>query len=1133
MPESFALTASIRQKRPAGLWTLALLLAVSLTANGLRAAEETNSAAPAPASDIVITNLAQYWQITAVAKLRTQLHRVRMELVIYYCNTNWSVYWGESGDTRSFLPLRNLPQAFKCGDKVLVEGWTLPVNQEFLWDRTTIKLLSESNTIESLPTAGQLLEATKLHARFVETEALVDSLQAVPPSQVKLSLLADDSAVDAYVQTGNPDGWASLAGKIVKVRGVYSETMDPFGKLSNITLWTPGMDYVEVVSSLADDPRFMIPVVSSEDFAPSNTPPLVRVKGTVRSQELGESVTIWDATGQIRILARQRQPLQLGDRIEAIGYPTFVDIDHILRMGLFRLCTNSEASDAGQAVPGAQLRLADQVRGLDQERLAQHPAASLQGYVTYVDSRANFLVLQDSSGGIRVTQSHLKSGARARPGMLVAVEGQATVGNFAPVITNAVVRQTGSMSMPQAPLINYEQAMTGTEDGHWIQMRGYVRKATPQPRALELQLVAPGGEFIARLAPEDAAQAQEGSVVVVHGVCAAIANSRRQLTGFEIWSLLPGSVQTEQYAPVDLFAEPKRPIASLRRFDLFNTLDKRVHTYGTVTLQVPGRYVYLQDGDSSLMALSDRTDPLKPGDQVEMVGFSGNEKGHFLLREAVYRRIGAGPDPRPAEPANLQNVNEDWDGLLVRAQGWLLDVVKKTDETRLILQAKDHVFEAKLSAAAPLPKAERGFDQDKLAVGGQLAVTGVYRIQRDESGKPLSFLLTLRNWDDVRVIAPPPWWTLRRLLFLLGGVLPVFVVGLFWAVQTRRSNQRLQRAQIELKHAHDELEERVVERTRELNEEVEARKRALDRLSEAQQRLIVASRQAGMAEVATGILHNVGNILNSVNVSANMIGDSLQRLRIEKLLKAVTLLTENSDHLTDFLTQDPRGRALPDYLRQLAASMAESESTLKNEVKALQKQVDHIKVVVAWQQDHARGSGFYEALNPEELMEDALQINQAAYQRHGIEVVREYEQTPPITTDRHKVMQILINLLSNAKQALTGDGIQAKRVILRIHLHAYDRVRFEVADEGVGIPAKNLERIFSVGFTTKPDGHGFGLHSGANSAKEMNGRLFATSGGSNCGATFILELPVGPQSPPASPAGNSRPESAANSAGSS
>jgi signal transduction histidine kinase len=455
--------------------------------------------------------------------------------------------------------------------------------------------------------------------------------------------------------------------------------------------------------------------------------------------------------------------------------------------------------------------------------------------------------------------------------------------------------------------------------------------------------------------------------------------------------------------------------------------------------------------------------------------------------------------------------------VLARARGVLVQVVTNSSETRFVMQSGGKIFEAKLDQIAALNEAG-------LLPGSTLAVTGVYRLQLDEYGKPVGFLLLLRNPGDVQVLAPPPWWTLRRLFFLLAGSSMVFLVAVFWALQNQRKNRQLERATTDLTAAHARLEERVLERTRELNEESERRKRALVRLSEAQQRLIQASRQAGMAEVATGILHNVGNILNSVNISASVIDNSVQSLRIGNFSKAAELLAGHADDLASFLSADPRGRALPEYLQQLAASMGSQEQKLRGEVQSLIKQIDHVKSVIAWQQDHARGSGFYENLKPADLMEDALQISQASYERHGIEVVREYDDFPEINADRNKIFQILVNLLGNAKQALMEAA--RRQVVLRIRRGDGDQIRFEVSDSGVGIPPQNLERVFSMGFTTKADGHGFGLHSGANNAHEMGGRLYAVSEGSGRGATFVLELPVAPKSerpaaaprPPAAPA---------------
>jgi C4-dicarboxylate-specific signal transduction histidine kinase len=144
-----------------------------------------------------------------------------------------------------------------------------------------------------------------------------------------------------------------------------------------------------------------------------------------------------------------------------------------------------------------------------------------------------------------------------------------------------------------------------------------------------------------------------------------------------------------------------------------------------------------------------------------------------------------------------------------------------------------------------------------------------------------------------------------------------------------------------------------------------------------------------------------------------------------------------------------------------------------------------------------------------ELVEDALRINAAAFERHRVQVIRKFDETTPLlSVDRHKVLQVLINLFGNAKYAMDVQTSDEKRLIICIEPIASQRARIVVTDNGVGISAENLVKIFTHGFTTKEGGHGFGLHSSANAAKEIGGSLTAHSDGPGRGATFILELPA-------------------------
>lgn len=294
--------------------------------------------------------------------------------------------------------------------------------------------------------------------------------------------------------------------------------------------------------------------------------------------------------------------------------------------------------------------------------------------------------------------------------------------------------------------------------------------------------------------------------------------------------------------------------------------------------------------------------------------------------------------------------------------------------------------------------------------------------------------------------------------------------------------------------------------------DITEQKAAAEELNRLNNRLVETSRLAGMAEVATGVLHNVGNVLNSVSVSANLVSDSVKRSKVPNLRRATEMLREQNGSLARFLTEDPKGKALPSYLVSVANALAEDQTEILKEVSSLTQHIDHIKQIVAMQQSYAKVSGVFENLAPVDLVEDALRMNAAAFERHCIDVCREYQNDlPQIKVDRHKVLQILINLIRNAKYAMDASPKECKRLVVRVEAVAGGKVAIRLRDNGVGIAAENQTLIFSHGFTTKRDGHGFGLHSGANAAKEMGGRLYASSDGLGCGAEFTLELPVSSQ----------------------
>jgi PAS domain S-box-containing protein len=298
-----------------------------------------------------------------------------------------------------------------------------------------------------------------------------------------------------------------------------------------------------------------------------------------------------------------------------------------------------------------------------------------------------------------------------------------------------------------------------------------------------------------------------------------------------------------------------------------------------------------------------------------------------------------------------------------------------------------------------------------------------------------------------------------------------------------------------------------------LSKDVTEKQRIEQELAKTHRDLVDASRIAGMAEVATGVLHNVGNVLNSVNVSASVVALGLRHSKVESLSRLATLLQEHEGDLGRFLSEDPKGRKVPEFIASLAQHAAEERDRLLRELSALQKNIDHIKEIVAMQQAYATMVGVVEPLDPVTLVEDAVRMNAGALNRHEVRVERDFQPVPKVIGEQAKVLQILVNLIRNAKYACDDGGAKDKCIVLRIRPAGPDYVHLVVEDNGIGIPAENLSRIFQHGFTTRVHGHGFGLHSAANAAREMKGAIKVKSDGVGTGATFIVELPVAPATP--------------------
>lgn len=329
---------------------------------------------------------------------------------------------------------------------------------------------------------------------------------------------------------------------------------------------------------------------------------------------------------------------------------------------------------------------------------------------------------------------------------------------------------------------------------------------------------------------------------------------------------------------------------------------------------------------------------------------------------------------------------------------------------------------------------------------------------------------------------------------------------------------QIQQRDAAIQQANDQLEIKVKRRTSELSQaneeltrEVSERLRAEQELEAAQQQLMASARRAGMAEIAIGVLHNVGNVLNSINVSATLATDRLRQSKVTDLTRATKLLEQHDADLATFFASDPKGKQLPAFLSLLATHLVDERADILKELELLTTKVNHVKTIVSTQQSYAGVAGVTETVDVATLLDDAMKLNSASFDRHHIAVSREYEDIPRVRLDKQKSLQILVNLIKNAKDACTEcPDLKERKLVLKAGLANDKTLQIHIIDNGAGIPPENLTRIFSHGFTTKTTGHGFGLHSSANAAHELGGSLVAYSDGPGRGATFVLELPYEP-----------------------
>ena len=217
------------------------------------------------------------------------------------------------------------------------------------------------------------------------------------------------------------------------------------------------------------------------------------------------------------------------------------------------------------------------------------------------------------------------------------------------------------------------------------------------------------------------------------------------------------------------------------------------------------------------------------------------------------------------------------------------------------------------------------------------------------------------------------------------------------------------------------------------------------------------------------------------------------------------MLDANRGKLAEFLTSDDRGRRVPDYLAALGARLAADAAAIRQEFDAINGHVQYLRQIVQAQQSFARVGGPSDEVDVAELVETALTLK--GQELNGTEITRDIGGLPTVLTDRYKLLQIVVNYIGNACDAMAANSSAAPRIAIRAR-RVQDQLEIAVEDSGVGIAPELLPRVWEFGFTTKTHGHGFGLHSAAVAAQQLGGTVSAQSAGARLGARFSVTIPI-------------------------
>ncbi len=917
----------------------------------------------------VLTNLAQVnaWPLAKA----TNGVPVHVRVTITYKDPDWQMTFAQD-DTGSLYVERNMPLADAL--------WNLPPGQVVDLVGTTSRGVFQCNlnalqirAVRPGPLPKPWLLDSEVSyknagdARWVKVTGVITGVRTL---EKKLDLdlrVSPNRTLRLIVAQGDPVNAATLLGCVAEATGALGFDLDAHNKpTGRYDIWVNDLAGIQSIHALP-----VTPVTDLTVPAQNSSAQIVRVLGNVIGQSPVGFLTVQDSSGSVRVNCADPTLFRVGGPVEAFGYVArqegaLVLTDTTVLAPNAQLVMQDAVSAAVPLVADSslpELKQIAQVRELPASEAMRGYPVDITGVLTFVGSRIDTnapdpgAFIQDSSGGIFLDPNRKKFDSFPEASQLVEIKGFTGPGGYAPVIEAEHLRVLGDATLPGPKTASMQVLMTGAEDSQWVALNGMVRSQTVEGDETGLSLAA-GDSLIEVVVPNAAKHPAPRNFVdawveVRGGVCVTVFDNQRHLMDIKIYVPNWNEVRTWTVGADDPFKLAVRPLNQLLAFHSGGEGLHRAHVRGEVTLCRADGSFYLQDATSGILVQAQAApDLVKVGQILDVVGFPSVVNKWPVMQEATVR---AATNKLVLQPVLVQPealLSRTLHGVLVHLQARVIEHTTAATVETLRLQTGPWITDAILEKNNPDAKL------GGMEPGSTVELTGVYLARLDDNLNVESFQLMLRSPADVRVLARPSWWTAQRVLWLVATLGIAFALVLAWVTLLHRQ---------------------VHERTRELRGEIEERKRMEAQVAATHKELLVASRGAGMAEIATNVLHNVGNVLNSVNVSATLVADLTRKSKVTQLGKAVALLDEHAADLASFLSTDPKGMQLPGYLRLLNEHLAQEQQVSIAELESLHKNIEHINEIVAMQQNYAKISGVTETVDVSELVEDALRMNEGEH----------------------------------------------------------------------------------------------------------------------------------------------------------